>query len=91
MPGKSHGQRRLTGYSPWGCREQDMAEQLNSNRLRSAKLCVLSGTLAVLRQWRLALPREEEVDLRENIFRVVEALRQFVAKGETIFCRECFQ
>ena len=24
LPGKSHGQRRLAGYSPWGRRESDM-------------------------------------------------------------------
>ena len=23
LPGKSHGQRRLAGYSPWGCKEPD--------------------------------------------------------------------
>ena len=27
----SHGQRSLTGYSPWGCRELDMTEQLNNS------------------------------------------------------------
>ena len=26
---KSHGQRNLAGYSPWGCTESDMTEQLN--------------------------------------------------------------
>ena len=25
-PGKSHGQRSLVGYSPWGCKELDTAE-----------------------------------------------------------------
>ena len=25
-----HGQRSLTGYSPWGCKESDMTEQLNT-------------------------------------------------------------
>ena len=25
-PGKSHGQRSLAVYSPWGCRESDMTE-----------------------------------------------------------------
>ena len=24
LPGKSHGQRSLAGYSPWGCRESDI-------------------------------------------------------------------
>ena len=27
LPGKSHGQRSLEGYSPWGCKELDMTEQ----------------------------------------------------------------
>ena len=26
LPGKSHGQRSLAGYSPWGCKESDMIE-----------------------------------------------------------------
>ena len=26
LPGKSHGQRSLAGYSPWGCKESDMTE-----------------------------------------------------------------
>ena len=29
LPWKSHGQRSLAGYSPWGCKEPDMAEQLS--------------------------------------------------------------
>ena len=26
LPGESHGQRSLLGYSPWGCKESDMTE-----------------------------------------------------------------
>ena len=29
LPGKSHGQRSLVGYSPWGHKESDMTEQLH--------------------------------------------------------------
>ena len=29
LPGKSHGQRSLVGYSPWGNKESDMTEQLH--------------------------------------------------------------
>ena len=29
MPGKSHGQRSLVGYSPWGRKESDTTEQLH--------------------------------------------------------------
>ena len=28
LPGEFHGQRSLVGYSPWGCKELDMTEQL---------------------------------------------------------------
>ena len=27
MPGESHGQRSLVGYSPWGCKESDGTEE----------------------------------------------------------------
>ena len=30
---KSHGQKSLVGYSPWGHKELDTTEQLNSNTL----------------------------------------------------------
>ena len=30
LPGKSHGQRSLVGYSPQGRKESDTTEQLNS-------------------------------------------------------------
>ena len=26
LPGESHGQRSLLGYSPWGCKESDMTK-----------------------------------------------------------------
>ena len=31
LSGEFHGQRSLTGYSPWGLKEPDMTEQLNNN------------------------------------------------------------
>ena len=30
LPGESHGQRSLAGYSPWGCRESDTTEPLST-------------------------------------------------------------
>ena len=30
LPGESHGQRSLVGYSPWGYIELDMTEQLST-------------------------------------------------------------
>ena len=31
LPGESHEQESLAGYSPWGCKESNTTEQLNSN------------------------------------------------------------
>ncbi|MGE2787554.1 hypothetical protein ACQHMI_25705, partial [Escherichia coli] len=28
LPGESHGQRSLVGYSPWSCKELNVTEQL---------------------------------------------------------------
>ena len=36
LPGKPHGQRRLVGCSPQGCKELETTEQLNNNK-RQAK------------------------------------------------------
>ena len=32
LPGKSQGQKSLTGYSPWNCKMSDMTEQLSRYR-----------------------------------------------------------
>ena len=31
LPGKSHGERSLAGYSPWGHKESDITEHLNTH------------------------------------------------------------
>ena len=31
LPAKYYGQRNLTGYSPWGCKESDTTQWLNNN------------------------------------------------------------
>jgi len=33
LPGKSHGQKSLVGYSPWGRKESDITEQLHFTML----------------------------------------------------------
>ena len=38
LPRESRGQRSLAGYSPWGCRESHMTEQL-STHVKSDALC----------------------------------------------------
>ena len=30
LPGETHGQRSLAGYSPWGCKESDTTERLST-------------------------------------------------------------
>ena len=31
LPGESHGQRRMAGYSPWGCKESDSSESTHTH------------------------------------------------------------
>ena len=38
LTGKSHGQRSLAGYSPWGHKESDMTEQAHTEFLCSLML-----------------------------------------------------
>ena len=33
LPQKSHGQRRLVGYSPWSCKELDTIESLTHTHI----------------------------------------------------------
>ena len=44
LPGKSHGQRILAGYSPWGCKESDTTE---ATEHACARTLGHSGTVAV--------------------------------------------
>ena len=34
LPGKADGQRSLVSYSPWGCKELDMTEQIHFTSLQ---------------------------------------------------------
>ena len=40
LPGESHRQRSLVGYSPWGLKESGMAEQLSTH----VCMCALTHT-----------------------------------------------
>ena len=44
LPGKSHGQRSLVCYSPWGCKELDTTEQLY---FLCTYICMLSNCVCV--------------------------------------------
>ena len=44
LPGKSHGQRSLVSYSPWGHKQSDMTEQLHFTSLAFSMI-----------QWMLAI------------------------------------
>ena len=48
LPGKSHGQRSLVGYSLWGRKESDMTERLHFQLLRQeALISHISASLEV--------------------------------------------
>ena len=37
LPGESHEQRNLVGYSPWGCKKSDKTEQLSIQYCKKRK------------------------------------------------------
>ena len=41
--GKSHGQRSLAGYSPWGHKESDMTEQLSTHALTPLRIEIIEA------------------------------------------------
>ena len=46
MPGKSHGQSSLVGYSPWGCKESDTTERPHFHPVK-----VIQGALGCFGYW----------------------------------------
>ena len=42
LPGESHGQKSLVGYSPWGHKKSDTTEQLSMqpHRMKTQLLCI---------------------------------------------------
>ena len=41
-PENPHGQRSLSGYSPWGCKESDVTEQLSTAHRETPKPYILT-------------------------------------------------
>ena len=46
LPGKSHGQRSLVGYSPWSHKEQDTTERISTAQHIFIMPPVISGMVA---------------------------------------------
>ena len=56
LPGKSRGQRSLTGYSPWGRKEWDMTEVTEHAHIHCLKKMLCNSvSLLYASQWILAL------------------------------------
>ena len=47
LPGKSHGQRCLVGYSPWGHKELDMTEGLSRTQWLANAMYICSMDISV--------------------------------------------
>ena len=62
VPGESHGQGRLAGYSPWGCKALDMTEQLiHMLPLRCLSECRSSSILGPFFQYGRDFPVAQTV------------------------------
>ena len=51
LPGKSHGQRSLVGYSPWGHKESDTTEQLNNSNTFIYVITIYHSSLFLSPVW----------------------------------------
>ena len=52
LPGKSHGQKTLVGYSPWGCKELDMNDHTHTHKLsHTCKLFLKDSQKYLLSRW----------------------------------------
>ena len=48
LPGESHGQRNLVGYSPWGHKDSDMTE---STQTSDFLFCFISFLISIFNVW----------------------------------------
>ena len=64
LPGESHRQRNLAGYSLWGCKESDMTEQLThtSGKLQIQEILNLIDPISVSWGQALSTPRVFEFE-----------------------------
>ena len=51
LPGESHGQRSLVGYSPWGCKQSDTTQWLNKYKT-VAKNFPKTSSVDVFTRWK---------------------------------------
>ena len=75
LPEKFHGQRNLTGYSPWGCKESDTAEHMTHNmditcmnpEISFIFLDKLFPLTFFLRSWRLSFRQSIQVIIKVDM------------------------
>ena len=87
LPGKSHGQRSLVGYSPWGCKESDTTERL---QLRLIVLLLIWTTVIWILLKNLCLNSTELTNVFESL-QISECfffsfLWKLVARNEILGC-----
>ena len=79
LPGKSHGQRSLVGYSPWGCKESDMTEQFHL-----PLLCVEEGKRRKEKKWWSLLDWQEVAKSPHS-----DEIQSLTATSLSILCSAC--
>ena len=61
--GKSHGQRSVVGYSPWGCKEWDTTEPLHFTHFQASLVAQLVKNLPAMQEtWVQFLGRDDSLE-----------------------------
>ena len=88
LPGKSHGQRSLVGYSPWGPKESDTTEQLNWTEYSIVYMyhnflihSSANGHLGFFHV--LAIVKSSEVDIKVHVSSVAQMVKRLSTMQET--------
>ena len=82
LPEKSHGQRNLVGYNPWGCKEQDTSEHTNITFYLEVKTIWSHFCLCKLIFY--SLDRHIQIN-SENVLNIVDIRSKLSIKFKHIF------
>ena len=88
LPGESHGQRSLVGYSPWGCKESDMTEGLSIAQHSVSYSSVYSWTLTKIILNKTQVKEETKIDIIDYLA-ISRTYKNLLNLAKALFRQKC--